>query len=185
MRGEGSVATRFLKWESVAEAIADKPVLGTGPDTLKQAYLPHETAEILKIAGRTASADNAHSYPLQLAATLGVAGALLWLVAFLAPLVTSWRSALRAPTEARVLIAGLVGGIAGYFVYLLFGLSVVGSMGVAWVFVGALAGMGASGVALRTAAAKLAIVTASLVAGLALLASAAILLRHRGHLLPS
>ena len=73
----GSGQTRTEIWQAALDAIKARPVTGWGADTFGLVFPRYSPPEYVRDAGFLSLADNAHNYPLQLAATLGVPGVLL------------------------------------------------------------------------------------------------------------
>lgn len=143
----GSALTRQEIWESALAMVRDRPLVGHGPDTFRLLFREYETAAYSRAAGYLSVADNAHNYPLQLAAGVGIPGFLLLAAVFVWGLASTARTVFARPQEAardrgesqsgRMLLAGLWCAIFAYLVSLLFSLSVVGSTPLLWVFLGA------------------------------------------------
>ena len=72
--GEGSALTRFQIWRAAADAVAQRPITGFGPDTLRLWFGLFKPAAYVGIAGFAATEDNAHNYVLHMASTLGIPG---------------------------------------------------------------------------------------------------------------
>ena len=139
--GEGSTGTRLEIARASAAMVASRPVLGWGPDTYRVVYPRYATLQHYLLAGRDIVADNAHNYPLQLAATIGLIGLLL----FSGLVVLCLRRAYRVASDEHgdgdfMLIAALVGGVCGYLVALLSGISIVAGSALLWAVLGVLAG---------------------------------------------
>ncbi len=144
-QGGGSLSTRFLIWGSALRAIAARPVLGVGPDAFGLAYTPFEAAKIITITNGQQIANNAHNVFLQYAATLGVVGAVLFAMLPVLAIARSAKVAFaRRGDASHLLFSGIAAGTIGYLVYLLSGLSDVGSMWLLWVALGMLLSAGAS-----------------------------------------
>lgn len=88
--GGSTVQTRLLIWGQAADAVADRPLLGWGPNNFRFAALRYTTAEKLELEPNTRDGD-AHSLPLELAATWGVPAALLFLGWVAAIVLGMWR----------------------------------------------------------------------------------------------
>jgi hypothetical protein len=142
---QGSGRTRTLIWRSALDAIGDRPLAGSGPDTFRLVFPAYQTADYPAAAGYDSIADTAHNYILQLAATLGLPGALLFVVIFAESL---WLAAPRDLGPERgsahigsrdpLLLAGFWAAALGYSVHLFFGVSVSGSSVFLWMFLGVL-----------------------------------------------
>jgi O-antigen ligase len=132
--GEGSIGSRLLIWRGALAAIGQRPLLGSGPDSFDYAFRPHQSVELLRIHGRQNIADNAHSYPLQLAVAAGVPGALLGVGAFVTALSISAKTAFAGKGGAqRILVAGWWAACAGFMAHLLFAVSIPGSTFLLWI----------------------------------------------------
>ncbi len=131
---QGSAKTRFQIWSAAWEAIKDRPIFGFGPDTFRLIFPKYKPYEYVKDAGYLSVADNVHNYPLQLAAGIGVPGAVMfysimgWAAARSFKVVWS-----REQGPNRMVLAGLWAACAGYIVHLMFGLSVTGTSFLLWV----------------------------------------------------
>lgn len=136
---EGSAGSRIEIWKAGLGMIKEDPIFGLGPDTFRLGSERYETLEYVKMnAGRTV-ADNAHNYPVQLAAGVGVPAALLLFAFFTVVIVISSRRAFKMQGDERLVYAGIIASTIGYLVHLVFGVSISGSTGVFWVLIGALA----------------------------------------------
>lgn len=139
---EGSAGTRLEIWKSGLAMIRERPFFGFGADTFGLMSERYETLRYVKITGGVEIADNAHNYLIQIGAGTGLI-ALGFLVAFFA----YWLAVSLPSREVEdqhvsyVLIrAGVYSGAAAYLVYLLFGVSVIGSSSVFWLALGAITG---------------------------------------------
>jgi putative inorganic carbon (HCO3(-)) transporter len=136
---EGSFASRLEIWKSTLAMIKDRPFLGAGPDTFVFRFFKYQTVEYVRLQNRLSVADNAHSYPLQLASTVGLPGAIVFLALFVSVSFTSFGRILRCKdAQLKILLSGLLAGAAAYLTHLLFALSVVGSTSILWMVAGAL-----------------------------------------------
>ena len=135
---EGSVGTRVEIWRAALRAIQQRPLLGFGPDTFRLVSQKYETFQYVYMTGGKSTADNAHDYPLQLAAGVGVPAALCLVIFVLGAIWLSLRLFRYSSGEQKLLYTGLIGSVAGYFIHLLFGLSVIGSSALFWLIIGAM-----------------------------------------------
>lgn len=138
--GEGSAQTRFQIWGAAWRAIQDRPILGFGPDTFRLLFPRYKPVEYVAVAGYLSVADNVHNYPLQLAAGIGIPGALLFfgIVGWVA--VRSWPIVFsrEGDSSSRLMMAGVWTACAAYIVHLFFGLSVTGTTFLLWTCMGLL-----------------------------------------------
>lgn len=122
--GLGDVASqqRLFLADAALRALADRPLIGHGPDNFGVIYPQYRPAAASAFVGQ----DSAHSSLLQALATTGLLGAASLLLVALASLVALWRV---VPT--RTMPAGplLVGGVA----YWASGLVAIGSVSVDWI----------------------------------------------------
>lgn len=144
--GTGSASERSMLVGISAAAIAERPLLGHGPDAFLPAFRLHRSDAYVAAFGADATMNNAHSWPLQYAVTLGVPGALLLVAAVVASL---WRSRRLLGGEAAdrggapdVVLVGAWLGCLGFAVQMLFN---VGALGSSLPFVVALGILGAPG----------------------------------------
>ncbi|RJQ51209.1 MAG: hypothetical protein C4521_12600 [Actinobacteria bacterium] len=132
---EGSAGTRWEIWKSAAEATKEKPVLGFGPDTFRLIFPRYKTVRYVQMAGYRSVADNAHSYPFQLAPAIGIPGVILfYLLVFFGFGRMVGITVKRGEHDLeRVTIASFGAGAMAYGVHLLFGLSVTGTTIFLWI----------------------------------------------------
>ncbi len=136
---DGSTLSRLATWRSALAAIGDRPLFGFGPDSFALAFGAHRVDAYTRVAGAYRFENNAHNLPLQLAATLGLIGAVLILGVMVAVLWRSWSDTVGAARgENRVVLAGVWAGCAASLVSLLFGVSVVGVALPMWALLGVL-----------------------------------------------
>lgn len=132
---DGSASTRFMIWGAAMKAIAQRPIFGFGPDTFRLIFRRFQPDGYAALAGYRSVADNVHDYPLQLAAGVGIPGALMFYGAIAWSAVigaaTCWRrpdeggrvGAQTAERGTRLLLAGFWAAAAAYVTHLMFGLS--------------------------------------------------------------
>lgn len=109
LAGEALVADRVLIWDSALHAIAERPVLGFGPDNFAVAYRRYRQPGSAEVFGYRVAQNSAHDWILQTAATTGLVGlaAMLTLIGWTVDAL--WRRGLRrAPMVAAPILAGLV-----------------------------------------------------------------------------
>jgi O-antigen ligase len=136
---QGSVAERALVAQTAAAALSTSPVIGSGPDTFLAAFRLHRLDEYAELFGATSQMNNAHSWPLQYAVTLGVVGSGLLCAALGFGLWTT-RKALRSvdPSSDRIVLVGAWAGCLGFCVHMLTSVAVLGATIPFWVVLGAL-----------------------------------------------
>ena len=135
----GSGQTRTEIWQAAIAAIKARPIFGFGADTFRLVFPKYKPIEYVANAGYRSVADNVHDYPLQLAAGIGIIGALLmygimaWAAIRSAPLVFG-----RSDDHRRILFGSIWVACAAYILQLMFGLSVTGNTFLLWMSVGVL-----------------------------------------------
>jgi O-antigen ligase len=139
--GGRTAMVRTEIWKAGWAMIKDRPVLGQGPDTFRLASQRFETERYVKAVAGATVADNAHNYPLQMAAGVGPAAALLMYGFFFLWLarMAAVRGGLKTDAE-RMMVGGAAAAVAGYLATMLFGISVVGASSTFWLLMGAMAG---------------------------------------------
>jgi len=145
----GSSLTRVLTWQAAIQSVRTYPLFGVGPDSFALAFNRFMPDAYVTAAGPGLLENNAHSLPLQLAATIGIPGAMLILGAVAWVLASAWRSGPGAPRgRDRIVQASLWAAVAGHLTFLLFDPSVIGSGTIMWVLLGALAAPAARSISL-------------------------------------
>lgn len=127
--GEGtSGAQRIELWRAALQMGVDRPVFGFGPDTFRIPFPAYQTAEFVDLYGPDRVANGAHNMFMNVLATQGFPGvlALVALIAFAGVRAAgSWRRLRvleripggdRDGRAARILLAGVVGGLTAYLV---------------------------------------------------------------------
>jgi len=133
----GSGQTRTEIWQAAIAAIKDRPIFGFGADTFRLVFPRYKPLQYVADAGYRSVADNVHDYPLQLAAGIGIVGALLmygvmaWAAVRSFPLVFG-----KSDDHRRILYGSFWAACAAYLVQLMFGLSVTGNTFLLWLAVG-------------------------------------------------
>jgi O-antigen ligase len=126
-----STGERALLVGVVADAAAERPLFGYGPDAFLPAFRAHRTDAYVEVFGETATVNNAHSWLLQYAVTLGIPGALLLASALALALVRNRPGAFTAgdsgPHAGGMLLTGVWIGCLGLTVHLAFNVGVLGA----------------------------------------------------------
>jgi len=173
---QASADQRVQIWAAARSAIAERPAFGYGPDAFLAAFRMHRPEAYATQFGDTSTTNNAHSWPLQIAATAGVPVALLFAVAIALALVRSTRAAFRAGPRAEdplVLAAWLA--CAGYVVHMIFNVAVLGATTPFWLLLGAVSASGAAVRPLRPGIARIGAVVAGALLVLVVLGSTRLL----------
>jgi len=135
----GTAATRLEIWKGALSMIAARPATGFGPDGFIVGFSQHRTNRYAALVAPEVTADNAHNYPLELGATLGVPALAAWIVL----LMFTYVQILRPRDAARSMsltTAALVSGILGYLVHLFFTVSDVSVTALWWFTLGLIGG---------------------------------------------
>lgn len=140
--GQGSAQARTMLWARALPAIADRPVLGYGPDATQLAYPAHLDARFEREVTRQTLPDRAHTLPLDLALWAGVPG----LVAGIGLLVAVARAV--RPDAAGPLGWGVAAGLVAYVVQLGFSFPLADLDALVWLLAGLLLAPAARAVAL-------------------------------------
>jgi len=139
----GSADERVLAAGSAWNAALARPAFGYGPDTFLPTFRAHRTDGYVVVFGPTAIINNAHSWPVQYAATLGFVGALLLVASVVAALWRSRRFLDTRGASGSVVMAAAWIGCAGFTVHMLFSVAVLGATVPFWVLLGVLGAPGA------------------------------------------
>lgn len=130
----GSGLTRTFIWQAAKRAIEERPLLGWGADNFGFAFNRYKPAEFVHDLGGSVQADNAHSYPLHLAASIGILGAVAFYAIWIWAGIRSFRTLFaRAGGPGRLLRAAFWASAAGYLVHLVLGISVPGITFLLWI----------------------------------------------------
>lgn len=133
----GSTAARLTIWAAGAGLIADRPLLGYGPETTDLAFAPVYPPQLVYYQGRAAVVDRLHNVWLDQAATTGIIGALALAALLIATLALAARTLRRAvDPRARLLAAGLLAAFLGHLVDMQFSFEVTASATVFFLLVG-------------------------------------------------
>lgn len=135
--GSGSTAARLTIWRAGAALVADRPLLGYGPETTDLAFAPVYPPQLVYYQGRNAVVDRLHNLWLDQAVTTGIPGALALASLLVATLALAARTLRRsADMRARLLAAGLLAAFLGHLVDMQFSFEVTASATVFFLLVG-------------------------------------------------
>lgn len=134
---EGSVGSRLEIWKAALRATEERPLFGFGPDTFRLTSQKYQTLRYTQMTRGQLAEDNAHNYLLQLSSTVGLPAALLFGIFVIGAVWRARKASLHYTLAAKRIHAGLIASITGYFVYLLFGVSVIGTTALFWLLLGA------------------------------------------------
>ena len=149
VEGAGSTRERALVAETAVDAVRAKPITGHGPDAFLSAFRLHRSDAFAAEISNSSTINNAHSWPLQFAATLGLPGAILLVAAVVLALARGARSIFSTqgenvdaspPSEGSaqqdLLFPAAWVGCIGFAVHMLTGVSVLGSTVPFWLLIG-------------------------------------------------
>jgi O-antigen ligase/Flp pilus assembly protein TadD len=131
--GSGSGAARLVTWRATLPLIAERAVLGYGPETMRPVFARVFPPELVYYQGRHVSVDRAHNLWLDLGMSAGLAGILA-----LGALLAGWGwLAWRGRPDGgdrwgRAAGAGLLAAVAGHLVDLQFSFDLTASATVFW-----------------------------------------------------
>ena len=137
----GSIAARITIWQASLELIAERPVLGFGPDTFALAFYHVFPPQLVFYQGRDGVTDRAHNILLQQAATSGIIGLFAYVAlvgSVLAILVLGLR---RSNGRERILLGSILMAVVGHLVDSLFTFDVASTAVVFWAAAGAGVGL--------------------------------------------
>lgn len=135
----GSVTQRIDILDSAVAAAEARPLFGYGPATFLAAYRLHRSTALDAQLGPAFTVNNAHSWPLQYAATLGILGGIFLTCAVVSALWAPGSAAFsRQRSESSALISGVWLGCLGYSLFMLTSVGIHGATTPFWVLAGAL-----------------------------------------------
>lgn len=127
-----SFEVRKREWAGGLAVFADRPILGTGPDTFFLRYPGHRTLRDGRELGLQI-ADKPHNLAIEYAATTGIVGLAAFGVLLGSVGLAAIRGLRRVPEIGdRVLPAGFVAATGGYFAQSLFSFEVPALAGLGW-----------------------------------------------------
>lgn len=132
---QGGARGRVDEWRVAARVIADRPVLGTGPEGYRIAFGGAVDDAYERVHGRDPLPDRAHAAPLDVAATTGLPG----MLAYLALLGMAGMLVLRSFRSAPPWVVGVSAGLVAYAAQSLFLFPIAELEPVAWLLVGVVA----------------------------------------------
>lgn len=135
----GSTSERLPTLQAAAAATAEKPLLGWGPDTFLAAFRHVRPDAYAAQFGEESTINNAHSWPFQVAATLGIPAALLFVGALVWALAASSRfTRSGGGRDADAMYIATWVACVGFLVHMLFNVAVIGSTFPFFVLLGSL-----------------------------------------------
>jgi O-antigen ligase len=137
--------SRQLRWWSTLELIADRPLLGWGPDSFALAYPVHRSAELDDLSNEVGREDNPHNLLLLTAVNSGLLGLAAYLAFQTAVVLVLLRAAFQQPAasepDRRWAALALLLTLLSYQVLFLSGRNRVTTDWLAWLLNGAALGL--------------------------------------------
>lgn len=120
-----SVRFRLLTWGQTLKMARQAPLLGHGVGRFQVVYPRYRLPEIIRMFGQHSyMTDHPENLTLEIAAELGLVGAVCWLWLIGAAAAAGWRRLRDPDPESRWLGVGALGSLAGLFVTNSFGVDV-------------------------------------------------------------
>lgn len=135
-----SARQRQDEWRAALGAIAERPVLGHGPDTYVLAYPQHRTRMIGSETGLLL-ADKPHNVALEWFVSTGVLGGLVYLGIAVSTLLAGRRALRTLAPSTRVVLAAAIAAFVAYAVQACFSIDVVALALFGWMLLGTIAAL--------------------------------------------
>lgn len=136
---EASNRVRLAGWEVALRIVKRRPLLGTGLDTFKEAFLQDMGPDFESIAGKNMIPFYAHNEFLQVASTIGLIGLLAYFWLWLIFIVEAWRACRQSNGEEKLFWSGLLASGVALLIYNQFHFSVLSTSLLFWLYLGMLA----------------------------------------------
>ncbi|MRS11728.1 MAG: hypothetical protein EG823_01490 [Actinobacteria bacterium] len=122
----GAGSGRLQIWDMGLDAMSAHPVLGVGPDSYRLAHYEFRGGDHAALGGYATIADDAHSAPIMIGATLGIPALLVALAFWALVMFRAARTTFAGGSgSGRAVFAAWFAAMAGYSVYLIFGPSAI------------------------------------------------------------
>jgi hypothetical protein len=128
---------RIVQWERTLHMIADRPVIGFGPDTYAMQFPRYIDARFERTVGRDVVPDRAHNVFLDLASNAGLLGVAAYVAVVVLVVLVIVRTLHRDPVTV-----GLSGAAFAYLVQLQFSFPLADLDALFWLFAGMIVGPG-------------------------------------------
>ncbi len=138
--GESGEA-RLAIWQGCQHLFFERPLFGYGPDALALVFPRVYPADLVYHQGRWAAVDRAHSWPLDLMISLGLAGLAAFVAVLVVALLSAWRELRKdgAAPAHQLVLAAVVAGVVANLVANLLSFDVTATATLLWVFLGIMA----------------------------------------------
>ncbi len=139
----GTFANRIQIWKTTLHIIRDNPIFGIGIDAFRMAATKHETPEFIHAeGGYNVLIDKAHNEMLDIAATRGLVGLLVYLWVLVSFFVFVGRLWKRMEYPDKWLVSSGIAAIISYLIQNEVGFGVVPTSILFWVLIGGIIGIG-------------------------------------------
>lgn len=128
---ENGGSNRIFIWKRILKLIGERPLLGSGPDTIEIVFMKEFSEDIKNNYGHIVLIDKAHNEYLQIAAATGIPSVLLYLTFIAAILIKNYRAA-----NKKIIMVPIFCCLIGYMVQAFFNISVVSVAPVYWAVLG-------------------------------------------------
>jgi len=136
---ENSNRIRVAGWKVALGILKSHPLLGTGLDTFKEAFLQNMGPDFEPLAGKNIVPFYAHNEFLQVVSTTGLFGLAAYLWLWLTFIVEAWRASRQSKGEEKLFWSGLLGSGVALVIYNQFHFSVLSTSLLFWLYLGMLA----------------------------------------------
>lgn len=130
-----AAGSRIETWTSAMRVIADRPVLGIGPEVIKMAFPKYETPKFRFKEGFHVKQDRCHNEILDLSVTKGILGLAVYLF-FMFSVFFLCVKRIKEGGEDAVFSAAILGGLVAYIGQNQFSFGVVAITSLFWIMVG-------------------------------------------------
>lgn len=137
---EASNRVRVAGWEVALRIAKRRPLLGTGLDTFKEAFLQEMGQDFEPIAGKNIIPFYAHNEFLQVASTTGLIGLAVYIWLWVVFIGEAWRASRQSKGEEKLFWSGLLGSGVALLIYNQFHFSILSTSLLFWLYLGMLAG---------------------------------------------
>jgi len=136
---ENSNCVRVAGWEVALQVVKRYPLLGTGLDTFKEAFIQNMGPDFESVAGKNIIPFYAHNEFLQVASTTGLIGLAAYLWLWVTFIVEAWRASRQSIGEEKLFWSGLLASGVALLIYDQFHFSVLSTSLLFWFYLGMLA----------------------------------------------
>lgn len=133
----GTARARIELWRSALQMVAQRPLLGWGPDTLSLVYPRYKSSTFIRLEGSDVTPDKTHNDFLQISTTKGLMGLATYLWFLIALFVTSYCIFRNLESRGlKVVVATSIATSAGYLVAIQFLFSEISFSPFFWMSIG-------------------------------------------------